>query len=188
MSSKTNFIFVHGAYGNPSENWFPWLTYNLRERGFDVSIPIFPTPDGQELNKWLRVFDEQVPVLNKDTVLVGHSIAVAFILRKLERIELQIKAAFLVSGFSEQLGLAEFDPINASFVEGEFNWDKIRKNCQKFFVYNSDNDPYVPTKYGKAIADKTDAKFTVVKNGGHINLSAGFNKFEQLLDDINTII
>lgn len=184
MLSGYRFVLVHGAYGNPEENWFPWLRSRLEENGAEVEVPTLPTPEGQELERWIQAFDEQVAELDEWTVLIGHSIAVAFILRKLERIESEIKAAFLVSGFGEPLGLDEFDPINASFVEGDFDWRRIRSNCSRFFLYNSDNDPYVPLRLGREVADNLDANFTVVKNGGHINASAGFTKFPALFDDV----
>lgn len=188
MISNYTFILVHGAYGSPDENWYPWLTSYLRENGAEVIIPRFPTPEGQELKNWLKAFDSQIPELKFQTVLIGHSIGVGFILRKLERIDTEIKASFLVSGFSKQLGLPDFDPINASFVGGKFNWAKIRRSCEKFFVYNSDNDPYVPLSCGQTIADELNAKFTVINKGGHINKAAGFDKFEILLQDLSSYL
>jgi len=83
--------------------------------------------------------------------------------------------------------LPDFDPINIPFFDPPFNWAKIRKNSSKFYVYNSDNDPYVPLVQGERVAEKLGVKLNVVKGGGHINASAGFTKFERLLTDIRSL-
>ena len=80
--THNHIVIVHGAYGSPEEAWFPWLASKLRELGFKVSVPKMPTPEGQTLENWLKVFDEQVKDLDEETVLVGHSIGATFILRK----------------------------------------------------------------------------------------------------------
>ena len=40
----------------------------------------------------------------------------------------------------------QFDEINKTFVETDFDREKIRENCKQFFVLHSNNDPYVPLK------------------------------------------
>ncbi len=182
------FILIHGAYGNPEENWFPWLKKELESKGHEVIVPKLPTPENQELEKWMKQFEQHKDKISNDTVLIGHSLGVAFILNVLERIDVKIKAAFLVSGFIGKLGIAEFDDINQSFTEREFDWNRIKQNCEKFFVMNSDNDPYVPLKKGEEIAENLDTDLTIVKEGGHINSSAGFDKFELLLRKIEEIL
>ena len=52
-----NTIFlIHGAYGNPNENWFPWLKKQLENKRNKVIIPTFPTPEGQTLENWNKIF------------------------------------------------------------------------------------------------------------------------------------
>ena len=31
-----NFIIIHGIYGHPEENWFPWLKNKLEGMGYEV--------------------------------------------------------------------------------------------------------------------------------------------------------
>jgi predicted alpha/beta hydrolase family esterase len=64
------------------------------------------------------------------------------------------------------------------------NWERVRTNCSDFFVYNSNNDPYVPLQYGREIADNLHTNLTVIHEGGHINASAGYVQFEPLLVDL----
>jgi hypothetical protein len=180
-----NKVFViHGAYGSPEENWVPWLKENLESKGLQVYIPKFPTPEGQTLEAWFRVFENFLPLLDEQSIFVGHSLGPAFILNLLEKVDTPIHSAYLVAPFVGFLNNPDFDPINSSFVNKEFDWKKIRSNCRNFFVYSSDNDPYVPLSKGEFLRDKLEAKFTVVSGAGHFNISTGYTQFEELLADI----
>jgi predicted alpha/beta hydrolase family esterase len=119
--------------------------------------------------------------------MVAHSIGCALILRQLERQRQPIRAAFLVSGFVGELGNPQFDPLNAPFFREPFDWNRIKSNCRHFFVYNGDNDPYVPLEKGKELAHKLGTTIQIVKGGGHINEAAGFTHFDLLLKDIKSL-
>ena len=95
-----------------------------------------------------------------------------------------IKAAFFVSGFVGLLGNPAFDAPNESFIMKPFVWKKIGSNCKKFYVINSDNDPYVPLEKGKELASFLRTELIVVKNAGHINAESGHTTFEFLLEKI----
>lgn len=90
----------HGAYGNPNENWFPWLKEQLEAESFKVLLPQFPTPENQSLASWMDVFAPYLPELDGASVLIGHSLGVPFLLRVLETLERPVRASFLVSGFT----------------------------------------------------------------------------------------
>ncbi len=179
-----NVIMIHGAYGTPEENWFPWLKTELEKAGYTVSVPKFPTPDGQDLENWLRVFDEYKGHLDEDTIFIGHSLGPAFILTVLEQIDRPIKASFLVAGFIGLLNNTEFDKINKTFVNKRFNWDKIRANCPRFFTYASDNDPYVPLNKTDELSEKLGTKTIIMNKAGHFNAAAGYTTFQRLLEDV----
>ncbi len=51
-----NVFIIHGAYGNPKENWFPWLKSELESLNHKVIIPEFSTPNEQNLLSGLIVF------------------------------------------------------------------------------------------------------------------------------------
>lgn len=74
--------------------------------------------------------------------------------------------------------------LNKTFVDRTFNWEKIRKNCKKFYVINSNNDPYVPLDKGKGLAKNLRTELIVLKNAGHINQESGYTKFDFLLEMI----
>lgn len=183
-NNKTTAIIVHGTLGNPRENWFPWIAHKLEERDYRIFIPKFPTPESQSLNNWLDVFNGYRQYLNENAIVIGHSLGPAFLLSILEKLDRPIKAAFFVSGFIGMLGDAEFDELNQTFVTRDFDWEKIKSNCSRFYVINSDNDPYVPITEGRKLADHLGAELIILKNAGHINKESGYTEFEFLLEKI----
>ena len=106
----------------------------------------------------------------------------------LESLERPVLAVFLVSGFTGLLGLPEFDDINRTITDRDFDYSRIRRSCNKFFIYNSDNDPYVPIDKGRQLAKDLGGKFTVVKNGGHINAESGHTQLPLVLRDIKACL
>jgi len=182
-----NVIIIHGSYGSPEENWFPWLKTELEKLGHSVFVPDFPTPEGQSLENWMKAFEEFRQYLDKDTVLVGHSLGPAFILNVLEGLDKQVKASFFVAGFVGNLGNPAFDEINKSFADKEFNWKKIKENCPLFYVFQSDNDPYVPMEKASELAAHLGVEPIIVSEAGHFNEKAGYLKFPKILEKIKEI-
>lgn len=180
-----NAFLIHGAFGDGTENWFPWLKLKLEDLGYEVFTPRFPTPVGQSLENWLTVFSEYKDNIDKDTILIGHSIGCAFILNVLEHRDHPLKAIYLVAGFISLLNSQEVDPLNKTFTEKPFNWEKIKKNTQKIQLFNSDNDPYVTVQKAEEIGHTLQVPIQWVHNAGHFNTHAGYITFPLLLEKIN---
>ncbi len=102
----------------------------------------------------------------------------------LEKLKLPVKRAVFVSGFLHRLGNDTFDKINQTFYERDIDWQTIKQNCEKALVLHGDNDPYVPLSEAEELADKLDCQLRVIKDGGHLNQSAGFVEFPELLESI----
>src|SRR3989304_7206168 len=95
MKDSEVFIF-HGTGGYPGENWFPWMKNELEQKGYNVFVPQFPTPEGQSLEAWLDVLSLQKDKIDQNTIFIGHSLGGLFLLRLLERLEKPAKASFFV--------------------------------------------------------------------------------------------
>jgi predicted alpha/beta hydrolase family esterase len=135
----------------------------------------------------MKVIGPHISKFGSNTVLVAHSLGPAFAVSLLERISVQIRACFFVAGFTGKLGIQEFDSINTTFMEKEFDWDKIKENCAEFFVYGSENDPYVPLEMEKEFARNLGTELILVKGAGHFNKKAGYTEFPRLLEDIKKL-
>jgi len=178
---------IHGTKGSPDGNWFRSVAAELEADGFKTCIPQFPTPEGQSLEAWLEHFKSKVGDLDQNSLVIGHSIGAVFALRLLERLKAPIHTAVFVAGFTGPLGLPDYDPLNATFVAGSFNWSRIRTNAGNLICLNGDKDPYVPFEQGKEIADSLGAENLVIEGGGHLNGEFGFISFPRLLEELTKV-
>lgn len=181
---KTAFM-VHGAYGNSSENWFPWLKNELKKKNYNVVTPNFPTPKDQSLSNWLHVYKKYEMLLDHHSIAIGHSVGASFLLSLLE--ERKFESTFLVSGFLGLLQSSNFDQINKTFTTKKFDWDKIKKNCKSFFIFHSDNDPYVPLNKATELAECLGCQPIIIKGAGHFNEASGYVSFKPLLNKITKL-
>lgn len=180
---KNIFIF-HGTGGHSEENWFPWLKAELEKKGYSVFIPDFPTPKNQSLNSWLEVLNNYIEKINKDSILIGHSLGAAFLLRVLENLNIKIKQAILVAApiGVQPIGFYEADKkFLGSF---DFDWKKILSSSNSFSVFHSEDDPNVCYENGIKLASNLNTGLITISNSGHFNQKAGYTKFEKLLEII----
>ncbi len=180
------FIF-HGTAGYPTENWFPWLKEKLEAKGCTVYVPQFPTPEGQSLEAWLGVFQAYQKYVDADTILIGHSLGGIFLLRLLERLAQPVKAAFFTGTPIGIQPMKNYDSDN-SFSGFSFDWPGIRGKAGRFYVFQSDNDPYVPLANGEKLAQELGVGLTFIPNAGHFNAKAGYTKFEELLQAVEPLL
>jgi len=177
------FLF-HGTGGHSKENWFPWIREELENRGYDLIIPDFSDADKPHPSKWYPVIDSLVDDVDEDSIVIGHSLGGAIALRFLEKIQTTVNAVAVVSA---ALGIPPIKYIegDSPFLEGGFDWGRIREHASHFIVFHSDNDPFVCIENGQHAADELGVELSFVPNAGHFNESAGYTKFPELLDALS---
>lgn len=143
-------------------------------------VPQFPTPNDQNPETWFKVFDKYKKEVDEDTILIGHSLGGTFTLKVLEKLETPIKAAYLVAAPIGIMPIRNY-ATDKPFLDHSFDWDKIKKNCKKFVVFHSDDDPFVCIENAESMAKNLNANFIHEKTAEHFNAGAGYTKFEDLL-------
>jgi uncharacterized protein len=171
----TRVMIIHGIEGNPLENWFPWLKTELEKKGYTVDAPDFPNPSTPQLHEWLEEYQKY----EKPDIVIGNSLGSAFLLSVLEKDTVEV--AILVASVSGPLD-NEFDSRMTSFSHKEFNWSAIKEHCNTFYVFHTDNDPYVPLEASEKLARNLGVELTVVKGAGHFNTSAGYTQIPEVLE------
>lgn len=186
---KSNVFIFHGTEGYPEENWFPWLKEKLEGKDCRVFVPQFPSPKREPASilEWLKVLKDYEQYIKEDTVLIGHSLGGVFTLRILEKLKHQVKAVFLIGTPVGIKLILNYNRDN-SFSSFNFDWDNIKNKSEHFFVYHSDNDPYVSLENGKQLAKELGIKLTFIPNAGHFNTKAGYTNFPDLLEKIEAIL
>jgi len=185
---KPNIFIFHGTEGHPQENWFPWLKQELEAKGYEVTVPQFPSPPvvPAKISEWFDVLKNYQDKITENTIIIGHSLGGIFTLRVLEKLDHPIKTAFFVGAPIGARPILNYDRDNA-FSGFDFDWGTIKQKAKDFVVYQSDDDPYVGLDNGKELAKHLGVELSFIPNAGHFNARAGYTKFEDLRDKLQTI-
>jgi predicted alpha/beta hydrolase family esterase len=129
-----NAIILHAMEDGPENHWYPWLKAQLEKRGYTVWVPQLPDTNNPQLAKQLPFVLENGE-FSEETIIVGHSAGASLALAVLESLQVKVKQAILVAGFS-------FYPGGDGIVKPAYDWEKIKAHVGEFVVVTSDNDPY----------------------------------------------
>jgi len=176
-----NYFIVHGSYGNNQENWFPWLENVLKEKGEEVFNLNYPTPVGQNYKNWSNVLNKYKDKITKETTFICHSISPIFVVHYCIDNNIKIKKLISVSGANGfKTGDSELDELTSTFFIEDIS--QFKNLCEETICFYSLNDPFIPLANLKKFADDLNAKHLVYEKSGHFNASAGYIKFEDLLE------
>ncbi len=184
-----NVFLVHGSFGKPFENWFPWLEEELAKRDIQCVIPSFPTPQHQNYNDWERLMDYycELGIVNNDTVLIGHSCGCIFLVHYLYTHNIKVKGLITVSGYNKfYSGDKMMDSLNGTFYMDSPTID-LSNLAKHIITFYGNDDPFIPQEYLSEFVDYIGAKATIVPNAGHFNASSGYTKFEAILNELLNI-
>jgi predicted alpha/beta hydrolase family esterase len=193
-----NVFIIHGSYGSPQGNWFPWLKKELSKLGHRVLVPQFPIPpvdkqdssySGHKLSEWIATLDDYKKYIDGDTIFIAHSRGCIFTYHYLAKIKPSISATFLVAPWINFLWYPKNNKKVDSFHKVQFDWKQIKKGSRYFEIYQSTNDD-TPVSEGKEIAKNLNAKLIIVKNAGHFNVASSkkFVEFSLLLKNVEGFI
>lgn len=159
-----NAIIIHGRTASPEKHWFFKEKAILEDRGYTVSVPKLSDAVYPKLSDWMRILDKEN--LNKDTVLIGHSLGTVAVLRLLERKNIKVNKVILLAGYARDLR----ENYQAhEFVQDEFDWEKLKKSANKFILINEKNDPNVKFELGEEVAEKLGAELVISDTENHMH-------------------
>jgi predicted alpha/beta hydrolase family esterase len=156
-------IIIHAWDSSPDAHWYREEEKALKKLGHEVFVPEMPGGNWPKLPEWLSVIEDLRP--DEDTVLIGHSLGAPAILRYLQTAPVKVGKVFLVAAFAKDLGIKE----TRNFMEAPFDFKKIKAYADAFIVINEANDPYVPIKRGKEIAEAVGGEFIEVAGNIHFD-------------------
>ena len=160
-------IIVHCWDGTLQYCWYPWLKCELEAKGVEVVVPAMPETSFPKMSLWVPALAKVVGKPDEDTILVGHSIGCATIMRYLESLgeAEKVGGAVFVAGFTEDLG---FDEIH-NFFETPLDFDEIRSHLPQLTAIYSDDDPYVDVKYAKVLEEELGVQTVLLKQMKHFS-------------------
>lgn len=181
-----NYLLLHGSFGRPFVNWFPYLRNEIEKRDYVVYTPDLPTGVGyQNYENWSRVLEAYISsgIINENTVIYAHSIAPIFVCKFLVDHNIRVKRLVFVCGFNNYFGInEEYDKVNYTMYFE--NLKDVKDLAEEIICFYSKNDPYVKYESEKEFADIIATKQIVIDDGGHLNAESGYTEFKELLEYI----
>lgn len=179
-------FIVHGFEGSPNGGWRGWLMQELEKQDVYACALPMPTPEAPILQEWVGEISRAIEMNKNDEMyLVGHSLGATAILRYLENTDAKVNGVVLVSGPIIKTMNRKID----SFLETPFDFEAIKRKSEKFVVIHGDNDPYVPiADNGDVCSRALNAQYIVIRNGGHLNGSAGYHTLPECLEALKNIM
>lgn len=174
---------IHGFEGSPNGGWRPYIMEELEKHNIYAYALSMPSPDNPVLSEWLSEVEYYVKRDKDDEIyLVGHSLGGTTILRFLEKFDYKnIKGIITVSA---PCFCVENKTKISKFLENSFDWSTIKKKVNKVVIFHGDDDPIVPLSDAEKIKSELNGDLVIIKNGKHLNGSAGFTKLPELLNKI----
>lgn len=173
-------LIIHDAYSHPSDHWYTSLATSLRNQGYVVRVPDFPTPAGQTLDYWNGVLEKQGIVINENTTLVGHGIGAAYILHLLSAQKNSAGDVFLVAPYYQKINHVGFDKVNETFYQETYDWEELQKHAKSFTIFYSGSDIYVPSGQALTLARELGAQINEIPKAEHFQGTSGYRDFTEL--------
>jgi predicted alpha/beta hydrolase family esterase len=195
MGTKKAYI-IHGWGGSPQGAWRPWLKKELELHGFDVRVPAMPDTDNPTIKKWISFLRKLIKNPDKNTILIGHSLGCAAILRFLDSLPGKVVVGKIVliapvapigtachPGIIRKLSDDE-KKILLPWIEAPIDAEKIKHSAKKIVAFFSDNDQWIPLESEKVIKENFGARTIIEKGMGHYSNDTGIKKIPAILAEI----
>lgn len=165
-------ILLHGTGGSNTDYfWFEDTKKYLEEHGYEAWWPLLPDTNKPKLQETIEFIEQNMPAIDSETIVIGHSSACPLILHLLESHEVTVKQVILVAGYYVKISEG-----SAGMLPESFNWKEIKGRSQEFIFINSDNDPWkCDDIQAREAAKQLDAPLIVHFGQGHMG-SGSFNQ------------
>ena len=136
---------------------------------YDVFTPKMPNATNAQYSEWKIWFENILPRMHKDIILIGHSLGGAFLTRYLSenKVSNNIKALFLIA--------APYEAIEGDEYLGAFELPKknepLSLQSNQIIIFHSSDDKVVPVEQSKKLHALIEGSILVqFKDYGHFNV------------------
>jgi predicted alpha/beta hydrolase family esterase len=199
---KQQVLVIHGGTTFPNNKKFlehlstqdidlERLRYKLDWKGslaqdlgndYDVLTPKMPNASNAQYDEWKIWFENILPRMHKDIILVGHSLGGAFLIRYLSenKVSSSIKALFLIA--------APYEANEDEEYLGDFEVTKKNKplslQSNQIIIFHSNDDKVVPAEQSKKLHALIRGSILVqFKDYGHFNVE----RLPELVERIKSV-
>ena len=151
----------------------------MDERGVQCAVPAMPNPWLPMYAEWKERF-EQFPI-NENTVLVGHSRGVAFLVRWLGESMQQVSKLIMVA---PNLRTESKNPLLQDFYSFDIDVN-MKARISERIIFTSENDDLENMESAKLLARELNCQvINMPKHGHFITEEMGTNEFPELVSSI----
>jgi predicted alpha/beta hydrolase family esterase len=177
-------VVIPGWHGSGEGHWQTWLEQQLQAAGRRTVRPVFASLDEPSLADWLSALRTTIADLPADGYdVVAHSLGAVLWLHHVVDPGGSPRPArvALVAPVSPSTSI----PQIAGFFPPPLDLDAVRQGADGTVLIAGDNDPYLPEGIGPAYALPLKIATSVIPDGGHLNLDAGYGEWPAMLDWCN---
>ncbi|MCX6741383.1 MAG: class I tRNA ligase family protein, partial [Candidatus Parcubacteria bacterium] len=175
-SKKYNYVILHGYSGTgdqngpargDSVNWRKGLRLKLEQEGRTVYCPDLPNTEEPNIEEQVD-FVLKNTVIDKNTVLVSHSLGSVVIFKLLEKLNKKVAMILLVDPVVRPDFADRQRPMVAKSCGWKFDWKKIKKLSDEFIILGDKEFGTIFEKDLRDLAQQLDSNLILVKpEAGH---------------------
>ncbi|MBI2445330.1 serine hydrolase family protein [Candidatus Micrarchaeota archaeon] len=182
MPSITRVLIIHGYASSGPKHWQTWLARECEKAGLETHYPDLPDPYRPDLAIWLQALKKDMPKIDAQTALVGHSLGCAIIHHILQRKDVRRAGHVILvaPATPAKVAASKLAFLNPFYEDMEL--ETTKKKAKKIDVFASDDDVWMSMNESAALARQLDATLHTFVDGGHLSLNAGYHTFPEVLD------
>jgi len=172
--------------------WFPWLEKELNSKLFDVYIPNLPHSDNPILEEQLEYISLYSSDFKDWWYLIGHSLWCHLAMNFIQENNIKNSVIILVAPTYNQVNTNsdrelfwESYEYLEKYCNSKIDFEKINKLNNSYYVFLSDNDPFINMENAKKYYSKfKNIRFIDFKNKGHFNTASWTLELPEILEFI----
>ncbi|MDB5239321.1 MAG: leucine--tRNA ligase [Candidatus Parcubacteria bacterium] len=154
---KSRYVLIHGYKGSPADDFFPWLKTEFEKKGHEVQAPALPNPNDPKESEQVDFILKNC-TLDKNTVIIAHSLGCVSALKALMKSNKQISGLVLVAPAIEPNFNKESKerPYHSNF-SWNYDFEQIKKLTSGRIALLSDTKEIHRSEYIKYLGTKLSA-------------------------------
>jgi len=151
--------------------WYDWLEFQFPKG--TVKVLRMPNSNSPQIEAWVSALIDAAPIVDEQTVFVGHSVGCQAILRYLSlQKATTVGAVILIAGWFKLTNLESQDAerIAQPWVDTSIEFASLASLRKKTSVILSDDDPFVPLDTNVNVFKKYITEdITILQGKGHFD-------------------
>ncbi|MDR0978520.1 MAG: alpha/beta hydrolase [Lachnospiraceae bacterium] len=182
-----NLFIIHGYNGDTTETFGNYVKTESEKLGIQAYMPNFPIRQEATYENWSEVMDTywQKGLINKNTIIVAHSLATHFVPKYIADRNIQIQLYISLAGFlNDNSGREDIRTVVERFKPADEEIEKAINLMENRYAIYSDNDHLNPKEELERYADKFKANKIFISGIGHMGRRAGVKQIPEIIEII----